>query len=321
MVWIAGGEFTMGSDRHYPEERPAHRVLVDGFWIDRYQVTNDDFAAFVADTGHVTLAERVPDAADYPGAIPDLLVAASMVFVNPGHKVDLRNHYNWWAWIPGADWRHPQGADSGIEGNGNHPVVHVAWDDVTAYAAWVGKDLPTEAEWEFASRGGIDGAEYAWGDDLNPDGRWMANTWQGEFPVVNEGLDGFEGTAPVGSFPANGYGLLDMTGNAWEWTDDWYESMREPTASCCVPRNPRGGEMEQSFDPDMADIPIPRKVIKGGSHLCAPNYCRRYRPAAAYGTGGRHLDQPPRLPPGFPRLRVMDSSCRLRLNDASAPPH
>jgi formylglycine-generating enzyme required for sulfatase activity len=293
LVWIAGGEFTMGSDRHYPEERPARRVLVDGFWIDRYQVTNDDFADFVADTGYITVAERPPDAADYPGAIPELLVAASMVFVNPARKVDLRNHYNWWAWVPGADWRHPQGADSAIEDKGDHPVVHVAWDDVVAYAAWGDKELPTEAEWEFASRGGLDGAEYAWGDELNPDDRWMANTWQGDFPVVNEGLDGFEGTAPVGSFPANGYGLFDMTGNVWEWTADWYQVMREPKASCCVPRNPRGGEVAQSHDPDMADIPIPRKVIKGGSHLCAPNYCRRYRPAArmaqAVDTSTSHL--------------------------------
>src|SRR4051812_4657306 len=217
MVWVPGGQFTMGSDHHYPEEAPAHPVRVDGFWIDQHTVTNREFARFVAKTGHVTLAELPPDPADYPGAREELLVPASTVFESPSHPVPLENPYTWWRYVPGADWRHPQGPGSSIRRRPDHPVVHVAWQDVVAYAAWAGKDLPTEAEWEYAARGGLEGATYAWGEELTPGGRWMANTWQGAFPVHNTAEDGYEGTAPVGCYPPNRYGLVDMIGNVWEW--------------------------------------------------------------------------------------------------------
>jgi formylglycine-generating enzyme required for sulfatase activity len=292
MVQVPGGTFLMGSDHHYPEEAPAHSVTVEGFRIDRHPVTNREFARFVAKTRYVTLAERAPDPADYPGAQPDLLVPASTVFRAPPYRVDLRNAYNWWTYVPGANWRHPQGPGSSIKKKPDHPVVHVAWADVEAYARWVGKELPTEAEWEFAARGGLDGAEFAWGDELNPGGQWMANTWQGEFPVENLGLDGYEGTAPVGSFPPNGYGLVDMIGNVWEWSADWFQAHGEIAHACCTVTDPRGGERERSVDPDDA-ARVARKVMKGGSHLCAPNYCRRYRPAArmaqAVDTSTSHL--------------------------------
>jgi formylglycine-generating enzyme required for sulfatase activity len=280
MLWIRGGTFQMGSDHHYREEAPVHRVSVDGFWIDRYAVTNADFRRFVETTGYVTLAERAPDPADYPGALPELLVPASVVFRPPPQRVDLRNPYHWWTYVPGADWRHPQGPGSSLHDLERHPVVHVAYEDADAYAQWVGKELPTEAEWEYAARGGLDGAAYAWGEEFAPGGRQMANTWQGEFPVENLLLDGFAGTAPVGSFPPNGYGLYEMIGNVWEWTTDWYEDHHQVASACCTIGNPRGGDRERSYDPQMAEIRIPRKVMKGGSHLCAPNYCRRYRPAA-----------------------------------------
>jgi formylglycine-generating enzyme required for sulfatase activity len=282
MVWVPGGTFRMGSDRHYPEEAPAHPVTVDGFWMDRHTVTNTQFREFVEATAHVTWAERPANAADYPGAKPDLLVPASVVFRKARQPVDLSNHYNWWDYVPGANWRHPQGPGSSLKGLGRHPVVHVAYEDVEAYARWVGKEIPTEAEWECAARGGLDGAEYVWGDDFSPGGKQMANTWQGEFPWQNLRLDGFEWTAPVGSFPPNGYGVYDMAGNVWEWTSDYF-TPRHPEAAdkpCCAPRNPRVTSVEQSYDPQMPDIPIPRKVMKGGSFLCAPNYCLRYRPAA-----------------------------------------
>jgi formylglycine-generating enzyme len=297
MVRVPGGTFLMGSDHHYPEEAPAHEVTVDGFWIDRHTVTNAEFARFVRKTGHVTVAERPADPADYPGARPELLVPASTVFQSPGHPVDLSNHYNWWTYVAGADWRHPQGPGSSIRKRPDHPVVHVAWADVEAYAAWAGKELPTEAEWELACRGGLEGAEFAWGEELNPDGRWMANTWQGEFPYENLALDGYPGTAPVGRYPPNGYDLYDMIGNVWEWTADWFQAHGdaahgEAAHGCCAPVNPRGGDRDHSLDPrDTAAIP--RRVMKGGSHLCAPNYCRRYRPAARMAhpvdTGTSHL--------------------------------
>jgi formylglycine-generating enzyme len=282
MVWVAGGEFMMGSDRHYPEEAPVHRVVVNGFWMDRFEVTNERFDRFVRETGYVTVAERMPDPADYPGANPELLVPASTVFVPPPPPVDLADHYSWWRYVPGADWRHPSGPESSIRGRSSHPVVHVAWADVEAYARWTGKELPTEAEWEFAARGGLEGAEYTWGDDFLPRGRYMANTWQGEFPLDNQELDGFEWTAPVASFPPNGFGLYDMAGNVWEWTADWYEDHVKIADRCCTVSNPRGGVRELSYDARELEhgIRIPRKVMKGGSHLCAPNYCRRYRPAA-----------------------------------------
>ena len=293
MQWVPSGTFVMGSDRHYPEEAPAHRATVDGFWMDTDAVTNERFAQFVDATSHVTVAERPPDPADYPGAAEELLIPASSVFVSPAHRVDLRNQYNWWTYIPGADWRHPQGPSSTIDELGDHPVVHVAWEDVEAYARWAGKELPTEAEWEFAARGGVDGATYAWGEEFTPGGRWMANTWQGEFPIQNTGDDGYEGTAPVGSYPANGYGLRDMIGNVWEWTTDWYAPHAEIAHSCCTVENPRGGQRESSIDPALQGISIPRRVMKGGSHLCAPNYCQWYRPAArmpqAVDTSTSHL--------------------------------
>jgi len=281
MVWVPGGTFLMGSDRHYPEEAPVHEVTVDGFWMDACAVTNDQFRRFVEETGYVTVAERVPDPADYPGAIPELLVPASVVFRPPRHRVDLRNHFNWWTYVPGADWRHPFGPESSIDGLGDHPVVHIAYEDAEAYARWADKELPTEAEWEFAARGGLDGATYAWGEEFTPGGQYMANTWQGEFPIQNLALDGFEWTAPVRSFPPNGYGLYEMIGNVWEWTSDGYQPHSDAVhGTCCARINPRGGERERSIDPRTPTIRIPRKVIKGGSYLCAPNYCRRYRPAA-----------------------------------------
>jgi formylglycine-generating enzyme len=283
MVWIPGGTFLMGSNDHYPEEAPTHDVTVDGFWMDKYTVTNSQFRRFVEATGYVTVAEREPNPVDYPGAKPELLVPASVVFRKPRHPVDLRNHYNWWVYVPGADWKHPEGPDSSLKDRARHPVLHVAFDDAVAYAGWVGKDLPTEAEWEFAARGALEGAVYAWGDEFAPRGRQMANTWQGAFPWENLLVDGYEGTAPVAQFPPNGYGLCDMIGNVWEWTVDWYEGHHAPAPSCCASLNPPGGERERSYDPQRPGIRIPRKVIKGGSYLCAPNYCRRYRPAARMG--------------------------------------
>jgi sulfatase modifying factor 1 len=283
MVWIPGGTFLMGSDKHYPEERPVHRVTVDGFWIDRLPVTNARFGAFVERTQHVTFAEILPKAEDYPGALPDQLFAGSLVFVKPPARVDTRDITHWWKWTKGADWRHPHGPHSGIDGLDQHPVVHVTLSDAEAFAASEGKTLPTEAEWEFAARGGLDGAAYAWGDDFLPNDQHLANTWQGEFPWENRGNDGYEGTSPVGVFPPNGYGLSDMIGNVWEWTTDWYQAKHPADAAkaCCIPQNPRGGRAEDSFDPRDA-IKVPRRVVKGGSHLCAPNYCRRYRPAARH---------------------------------------
>ncbi|MEW9808502.1 formylglycine-generating enzyme family protein [Mesorhizobium sp. ZMM04-5] len=279
MVWIAGGHFLMGSDKHYPEEAPAHRVAVDGFWIDRYAVTNSEFERFVKETGYVTVAERPANPDDYPDALPEMLVPSSTVFRKPAGPVDMSNHYNWWTYVPGANWRRPRGPASSIAKLKDHPVVHVALEDVKAYARWAGVQLPTEAEWEFAARGGLDGTDFPWGDELAPGGVHMANTWQGEFPYRNTLEDRFEYTAPVGSYPPNGYGLFDMVGNVWEWTSDWYQEHGKIDSPCCTASNPRGGEREASLDPrDPAKVP--RKVTKGGSHLCAPNYCRRYRPAA-----------------------------------------
>ncbi len=284
MIRIPGGTFRMGSNRHYPEEAPVHRVTVDGFLIDRTPVTNRQFRDFVRATGHVTFAEKRPKPKDYPGALPHMLYAGSLVFVPPDHPVDLRNWSQWWTLLKGADWRHPHGPKSTIHGLDNHPVVHVTYADALAYAHWAGKDLPTEAEWEFAARGGLDQAEFAWGDAFTPDGRQMANTWQGAFPFQNLAQDGFERTSPVTAFPPNGYGLYDMIGNVWEWTSDFYVPKHPADAvkACCIPENPRGGREDQSFDPCQPETRIPRRVLKGGSHLCAPNYCRRYRPAARH---------------------------------------
>jgi len=280
MVWVRGGTFLMGSNDHYPEERPVHAVAVEGFWMDKYAVTNEQFSRFVRTTGHVTSAERAPNPKEYPGAKAELLRPASVVFRKPSRRVDLGNHYDWWSYIEGADWRHPEGPRSSLEGRAQHPVVHLAYEDAQAYAKWAGKELPTEAEWEFAARGGLEGATYAWGNEFAPGGKQMANTWQGEFPWSNLLTDGYEGTAPVGQFPANGYGLFDMIGNVWEWTADWYTAQHTSAMPCCASFNPQGGEREASYDPRVRNVRIPRKVIKGGSFLCAPNYCRRYRPAA-----------------------------------------
>jgi formylglycine-generating enzyme required for sulfatase activity len=279
MVWIPGGAFLMGSNSHYAEEAPPHEVSVAGFWMDAYTVTNADFKRFVDATGHVTLAERPARAEDYPGAKPEALVPSSIVFRKTSGPVDTRNPYQWWTYVPGADWRHPQGPESTLQGLRRHPVVHVAFEDAEAYAKWAGKELPTEAEWEFAARGGLGGAQYCWGDEFKPGGRMMANTWQGEFPWQNLLEDEYEWTAPVGSFPPNGYGLYDMAGNVWEWTTDWYQEHGKIQHACCTPDNPRGASPEDSFDPRDA-LRIPRRVMKGGSFLCAPNYCHRYRPAA-----------------------------------------
>lgn len=284
MVWIPGGAFRMGSDDHYPEEAPAHRVSVDGFWIDRTPVTNRQFKQFVKATGHVTFAEVPPDPKDYPGALPHMLYAGSLVFVPPRQVVDLRDWSQWWTFMKGADWRHPYGPKSNINVHDHHPVVHVSFSDALAYAKWAGKDLASEAEWEFAARGGLDSAEFAWGEEFTPGGMHMANTWQGEFPRQNLSQDGFERTSPVTAFPPNGYGLYDMIGNVWEWTNDWYVPRHEADAAkpCCIPQNPRGPKETDSYDTCQPNIRIPRKVLKGGSHLCAPNYCRRYRPAARH---------------------------------------
>jgi formylglycine-generating enzyme len=293
MVFIHGGTFLMGSDRHYPEEAPAHRVTVDGFWIDRAPVTNREFLQFVNATGYVTVAEQKPKPKDYPGALPHMIRAGSLVFSPPKQVADLTDWSQWWQFKFGANWRRPYGPRSSIAGLHDHPVVHVAHRDAEAYAEWAGKDLPTEAEWEFAARGGRDGAEFAWGDELTPGGEHMANTWQGAFPGENLRTDGYERTSPVGAFPPNGYGLIDMIGNVWEWTTDWYSARHTGTAaSCCIPMNPRGGSKSGSRDPADPSV-IPRKVVKGGSHLCAPNYCRRYRPAARHAqpidTGMSHV--------------------------------
>ena len=283
MVQVAGGRFRMGSAGFYPEEGPVREVTVDGFWIDRFPVTNEAFGRFVAATGYVTVAERTPAAEDFPGAPPENLVPGSMVFQKRTEPVDLRNYANWWAWVPGADWRHPKGPASSLEGLARHPVVHVAYEDAEAYARWARQELPTEAEWEFASRGGLDGATFPWGEDEFPDGKAMVNSWQGEFPWQNLLTDGHEGTSPVGAFPPNGYGLYDTVGNVWEWTSDWYEprGAAPSVRSCCMGSvNPRVISPEKSYDPRQPQFRIPRRVVKGGSHLCAPNYCFRYRPAA-----------------------------------------
>ncbi len=294
MRWIPGGGFRMGADLSYPEEGPAHDAAVGGFWIDEYAVTNAEFAAFVAATGYVTLAERPPDPALYPGAPAELLKPGSTVFFMPSGRVDMRDITSRWTYVPGADWRHPEGPQTTIDKHERDPVVQVAYEDAAAYAAWAGKSLPSEAEWEFAARGGLGEAQFCWGAEFNPGGQWMANTWQGQFPFHNLALDGFAGRAPVGSFPPNGYGLHDMTGNVWEWTIDWYAARHaaDPEALCCSALVPRGSPMAGSHDPALP-VRIARKVIKGGSYLCAPNYCRRYRPAARYpqaiGTGTCHI--------------------------------
>jgi formylglycine-generating enzyme required for sulfatase activity len=286
MVWIPGGRFLMGSADFYPEERPVHPVSVDGFWMDEHPVTVAEFRRFVKATGHVTVAEQAPDPADYPDADPELLVPGSGVFRMPPGPVSLDDVRNWWHWVPGADWRHPEGPGSSLDGRDRHPVTQVTWYDASAHLAWAGKALPTEAEWERAARGGLEGAVFAWGDEFAPKGRTMANTWHGQFPWQN--LNGYPGTSPVKSFPPNEYGLYDMIGNVWEWTDDFYAPSHggpvtaddDAPRPCCAPHNPRVSHPDHSYATGHPGEHLPRRVMKGGSHLCAPNYCLRYRPAA-----------------------------------------
>jgi formylglycine-generating enzyme len=285
MAVVPAGTFRMGSEDFYPEEGPVHRVSVDAFRIDRAPVTVAEFRRFVKATGYVTVAERPLDPADYPDADPDLLVPGSLVFRPTRGPVDLRDVSNWWQYVPGARWDRPEGPGSDTYSRAKHPVVHVAHEDADAYARWAGKELPTEAEWERAARAGLEGAAYEWGDDPEPGGRAMANFWQGEFPWRNELRDGFAGTSPVGSFDPNGFGLHDMTGNVWEWTADFFAPCHpgEAAKACCVPHNPRVASADESFGAGAPGGHIPRRVIKGGSHLCAASYCLRYRPAARQG--------------------------------------
>ncbi len=285
MTWVPGGPFQMGSNDFYPEERPVHRVAVDGFWMDEHPVTNAEFRRFVETTGYITIAERPPDPKDYPGVDPAFLVPGSLVFRRPPRRVNLRDHRAWWAYVPGASWRHPEGPESTVDDRVDHPVVHIAYEDTRAYADWAGKSLPTEAEWEFAARGGLENAAFVWGDEFAPQGKLLANTWQGEFPWQNLRSDGYEGTSPVHSFPANGYGLYDMAGNVWEWTSDFFRRRHaeESVKPCCTPRNPRVERYDPTHASHLPDAHIPRRVVKGGSYLCAPNYCLRYRPAARQG--------------------------------------
>ncbi len=285
MAEIPAGTFRMGSADFYPEEGPVREIEVHGFAIDRGPVTVAAFARFIDDTGYLTAAERPPSAADYPDADPSLLLAGSAVFHPTPGPVPLDDPSRWWAYVPGANWRRPWGPASDNSGRDDHPVTHVAYDDAEAYAEWAGKALPTEAEWEYAARGGLDGAIFAWGDEHRPGGQLMANHWQGEFPWHNTGANGWRGTTPIGLFAPNGYGLHDITGNVWEWTTDYYaprgSSTAVPASPCCrPPLNPRIDTPEGSYDIGRPGAHIPRRVIKGGSHLCAPNYCLRYRPAA-----------------------------------------
>jgi sulfatase modifying factor 1 len=286
MRYLPGGVFTMGSEHFYPEEAPLRCVEVEGFWIDDAPVTNEAFAHFVEATGHVTVAELAIDPSDYPGMDMALAQPGSLVFRRTREPVDLADASQWWSFVVGANWRHPYGPESSLLGIGDHPVVHVAHADALAYARWAGKSLPTETEWEFAARGGLDRANFAWGDALNPGGQMLANYWQGRFPCENTLEDGYERTSPVRAYPANGYGLHDMIGNVWEWTGDWYATAGatcETGRNCCTPRNHSGGTRDESLDTASPQMRVPRKVLKGGSHLCAPSYCQRYRPAARQG--------------------------------------
>lgn len=301
MVWIPGGEFSMGANdppggdavgmQAVADARPIHRVYVDGYFMDRAVVTNEEFAGFVSATGYVTIAEQTPRAEDFPGARPENLVAGSVTFAPPSHPVPLNNHLQWWTYVQGANWRHPQGPGSDIEGKEKYPVVHIAYADAEAYATWAGKRLPTEAEWEFAARGGQTGKPFVWGDSFRPNGKWMANTHQGHFPDRDDGDDGYAGIAPVAQFPPNPYGLYDMAGNVWQWTSDWYrpDYYAELASTGTVTRNPPGPD--SSFDPSEPNQP--KKVHRGGSYLCTDQYCSRYivgtRGKGEVSTGTNHL--------------------------------
>jgi formylglycine-generating enzyme len=319
MVWIPGGEFSMGIEdpRGHPEggmqsmddARPIHRVYVDGFWMDQTDVTNEEFARFVKATGYVTVAERKPRAEDYPDALPENLVAGSVVFTAPDHPVELDNSYQWWRYVPGANWRHPLGPGSNIKGREKYPVVQVAYEDALAYAKWAGKRLPTEAEWEFAARGGLSGDLYAWGNDFQPHGKWMANTHQGSFPLNDSGADGYAGIAPVAQFPANDYGLFDMAGNVWQWTSDWYRGdYYEQLAASGVARNPQGPE--SSYDP--SEPTEHKRVLRGGSFLCTSQYCSRYlvgsRGKGEVTSGANHLGFRCVRDAGASRLHVVSAT-------------
>jgi len=271
MIWIPGGQFAMGSKTGAEDCRPIHQVTVDGFWMDETEVTNRQFEKFVDATGYVTVAERKPDPKDFPGASPEMLVPGAIVFTPPDHRVALDNALQWWRWQPGANWRHPEGPESSIKNRMDHPVVQVAWEDAAAYAKWAGKRLPSEAEWEFAARGGLNQQTYVWGEEKHPGKKWLANIWTGEFPSKNTKADGYVYSAPVKSFPANGYGLYDMAGNVWEWTNDWY---RPDYYAKSPDKNPRGPA--NSYDPQ--EKGVPKKVTRGGSFLCSDEYCIGYQP-------------------------------------------
>ncbi len=299
MVWIPGGEFIMGTDdaNAWPDEMPAHRVRVDGFWMDKTEVTNTQFREFVTATNYVTTAERVPDwnelkkqlPPDTPKPSADKLVPASLVFQLTAGSVPLDNISQWWEWTPGADWKHPEGPDSDLQGRENHPVVHVSWFDAAAYAKWANKRLPTEAEWEFAARGGLIGKAYVWGDEAPTDTIIHANLWQGEFPHNNTAQDGHVRTAPAGTFEPNGFGLYDMSGNVWEWCNDWYHRELYQSRGNSVVVNPKGPA--ESVDPRRPYSP--QRSQRGGSFLCNDSYCSRYRPSARHGstpdTGMSHV--------------------------------
>jgi formylglycine-generating enzyme required for sulfatase activity len=301
MVWIPGGEFSMGAKDASDEgkagmmatqdSRPVHRVYVDGFWMDRTDVTNEEFARFVKATGYITVAERKPRAEDFPGAPPENLVAGAVVFSPPDHAVPLNNHYQWWVYVAGANWRHPEGPLSDLAGRGKYPVVDIAYEDAQAYSRWAGKRLPTEAEWEFAARGGLSGKPYVWGDEFRPNGKWMANTFQGHFPVSDSGEDGHAGITAVAQYPANGYGLFDMAGNVWQWVSDWYrpDYYQYLASAGGVARNPHGPD--SSFDP--SEPGQTKRGMRGGSFLCTDQYCSRYvvgtRGKGEVSTGTNHL--------------------------------